>query len=176
MKKTKKTGAAPLPIWPVACMVHIKREFVDALKGLPKKYWNQSGAYLAVAKLENIFHIDNQIRFSSYEERKELRMGELHTAMEDFFDYLRSEQLKSLPSLKYGKAITYALNQEEKAMRLFEDGRLELDNNMAERTVKPYVINRKNSLFNFTERGARASCILFGICASLETLTILKEI
>ena len=98
-------------------------------------------------------------------------MGELHTAMEDFFDYLRAEQLKSQPSLKYGKAITYALNQEEKAMRLFEDGRLELDNNMAERTVKPYVINRKNSLFNFTERGAKASCILFGICASLETLT-----
>ena len=72
----------------------------------------------------------------------------------------------------YGYSIiTYALNQEEKAMRLFEDGRLELDNNMAERTVKPYVINRKNSLFNFTERGAKASCILFGICASLETLT-----
>ena len=163
LKKNKKTGAAPLPIRPVACMVHIKREFVDALKGLPKKYWNQSGAYLAVAKLENIFHIDNQISFSSYDERKELRMGELYTAMKDFFDYLRSEQYKSLPSLKYGKAITYALNQEEKAMRLFEDGRLELDNNMAERTVKPYVINRKNSLFNFTERGAKASCILFSI-------------
>ena len=48
-------------------------------------------------------------------------------------------------------------------MRLFEDGRLELDNNMAERTVKPYVINRKNSLFNFTEKGADASCILFSI-------------
>ncbi len=48
-------------------------------------------------------------------------------------------------------------------MRLFEDGRLELDNNMAERTVNPYVINRKNSLFNFTEKGADASCILFSI-------------
>lgn len=163
LRRNKVTGAAPLSIRPVACMVHIKREFVDALKGLPKKYWSQTGAYLAVAKLEKIFHIDNEISFSSYEERKEIRMGALYEAMKDFFDYIRSEQNRSLPSAKYGRAITYALNQEEKAMRLFEDGRLELDNNMAERTVKPYVINRKNSLFNNTERGAKASCVLFSI-------------
>lgn len=163
LNRNKKTGAPPLPIRPVACMVHIKREFVDALKGLPKKYWQESGAYLAVAKLQNIFHTDNEIEFSTYEERKEKRMGDLYAAMKDFFDYIRSEKNKSLPSTKYGRAITYALNQEEKAMRLFEDGRLELDNNMAERTVKPYVINRKNSLFNNTERGAQASCILFSI-------------
>ena len=163
LKENKKTGAPAMDIKPVACMVHVKREFVDALKSVPKDKWGQTGAYLAVAKLEKIFHIDNKIEFTSYEERKEKRMGDLYHAMKDFFDYIRAEQWESLSSTKYGKAITYALNQEEKAMRLFEDGRLELDNNMAERTVKPYVINRKNSLFNFTEDGAEASCILFSI-------------
>ncbi len=163
LKENKKTHAAPMDIKPVACMVHVKREFVDALKSMPKDKWGETGAYLAVAKLEKIFHIDNEIQFETYEERKEKRMGDLYQAMRDFFDYLRAEQWESLPSTKYGKAITYALNQEEKAMRLFEDGRLELDNNMAERTVKPYVINRKNSLFNYTKAGAEASCILFSI-------------
>ena len=163
LKENKKTGAPAMDIKPVACMVHVKREFVDALKSVPKDKWGQTGAYLAVAKLEKIFHIDNKIEFSTYEERKQKRMGDLYHAMKDFFDYIRAEQWESLSSTKYGKAITYALNQEEKAMRLFEDGRLELDNNMAERTVKPYVINRKNSLFNFTEDGADASCILFSI-------------
>lgn len=163
LNRNKKTGAPPLPIKPVACMVHVKREFVDALKGLPRKDWANTGAYLAVAKLERIFHIDNEIKFTTYEERKEIRMGALREAMMDFFNYMRSEKEKTLPSLKYGKAITYALNQEEKAMRLFEDGRLELENNMAERSVKPYVINRKNSLFNNTEKGAEASCVLFSI-------------
>ena len=163
LKTNRKTGEPPLPIRPVACMVHIRREFIDALRGLPKKEWKNTGAYLAVAKLESIFRIDNEICFSTYEERKEKRMGDLYHAMTDFFDYLREEKDKSLPSMKYGKAINYALNQEEKAMRLFEDGRLEMDNNMAERAVKPYVITRKNSLFNNTERGAEASCILFSI-------------
>ena len=163
LKENKKTHAPAMDIKPVACMVHVKREFVDALKSVPKDKWGQTGAYLAVAKLEKIFHIDNEIEFSTYEERKEKRMGDLYHAMKDFFDYIRAEQWESLSSTKYGKAITYALNQEEKAMRLFEDGRLELENNMAERTVKPYVINRKNSLFNFTEKGAEASCILFSI-------------
>ena len=163
LKENKKAHAPAMDVKPVACMVHVKREFVDALKSLPKEKWGQTGAYLAVAKLEKIFHIDNEIQFETYEERKEKRMGDLYMAMKDFFEYLRKEQWESLPSTKYGKAITYALNQEEKAMRLFEDGRLELDNNMAERTVKPYVISRKNSLFNDTTRGAEASCILFSI-------------
>ena len=163
LNTNKKTGAPPLRIKPVACMVHIRREFVDALKSLPKKDWGKTGAYLAVAKLENIFNIDNEIEYKTYEERKEIRMGGLKEAMMDFFNYLRSEKDESLASTKYGRAITYALNQEEKAMRIFEDGRLELDNNLAERVVKPYVISRKNSLFNFTQRGAEASCILFSI-------------
>ncbi len=163
LNRNKKTGDAPLSIKPVACMVHIRREFVDALKALPQKEWGKTGAYLAVAKLEKIFRIDNEIKYKTYEERKENRMGALREAMIDFFSYMRSEKDETLPSTKYGKAIAYALNQEDKAMRIFEDGRLELQNNMAERVVKPYVINRKNSLFNFTERGAEASCILFSI-------------
>ena len=144
LNRNKKTGAPPLPIKPVACMVHVKREFVDALKGLPRKDWANTGAYLAVAKLERIFHIDNEIKFTTYEERKEIRMGALREAMMDFFNYMRSEKEKTLPSLKYGKAITYALNQEEKAMRLFEDGRLELENNMAlcARYFYPHLIDR----------------------------------
>lgn len=166
LRQNRHTGEGPLPIRPVACMVHVRREFVDTLKGMSKKDWGKTGAYLAVGKLERIFRIDNDIRFATIEERKEKRMGSLYAAMTDFFNYLRSEKDKVLPSTKYGRSVAYALNQEEKAMRLFEDGRLELDNNMAERAVKPYVISRKNSLFNNTEKGAEASCILFSIVES----------
>lgn len=48
-------------------------------------------------------------------------------------------------------------------MRVFEDGRLEVENNLAERTVKPFVIGRKNWLFADTQHGAEASCILYSI-------------
>ena len=46
---------------------------------------------------------------------------------------------------------------------MLEDGRLELDNSLAERTVKPFVIGRKNFMFSNTPAGADASCILYGI-------------
>ncbi len=58
-------------------------------------------------------------------------------------------------------AITYSLHQWPKLIRYLEDGRLSIDNNRAERAIKPFVIGRKNWLFSNTARGARASAILY---------------
>ena len=74
---------------------------------------------------------------------------------------MESEWEISFPKTTYGKALEYARNQKEKVYRIFEDGRLELDNSLAERTVKPFVIGRKNWLFSDTPAGADASCILY---------------
>lgn len=45
--------------------------------------------------------------------------------------------------------------------RYLLDGRLEISNNRAERSIKPFVIDRKNFLFANTSRGARASAVMF---------------
>ncbi len=62
-----------------------------------------------------------------------------------------------------GKAINYAINQFEKFRRYLEDGRLKIDNNRAERAIKPFVIGRKNWLFPNTRNGAHASAILYSL-------------
>ena len=49
-----------------------------------------------------------------------------------------------------GTAVTYAKNQKEKLYLFLDDPKVEMSNNLAERTVKPYVINRKNFLFSDT--------------------------
>ena len=166
LKTNKDTGAPPLKIKPVACMVHVKRGFVEALASVEKKDWPKTSAYLAAAKIAKIFDIDNKITYTTYAERKEKRLAELKPAMEDFFAWCKKEKELTLPKSKYGEALNYAVNQEEKAMRLFEDGRLELDNNMAERTVKPFVIGRKNWMFHDTVNGAKASCIIYSLVES----------
>ena len=163
LRTSKETSAPPLKIKPVACMVHVKRGFVEALANVSKTDWPKTSAYLATAKIAKIFDIDNKITYSTYEERKEKRLKKLKPAMEDFFAWCKKEQELVLPKSKYGEAINYAVNQEEKAMRLFEDGRLELDNNLAERTVKPFVIGRKNWMFHDTVGGAKASCVIYSI-------------
>jgi hypothetical protein len=62
-----------------------------------------------------------------------------------------------------GKAITYSQNQWPKLIRYLEDGRLNIDNNRAERAVKPFVIGRKAWLFANTTSGARASTALYSL-------------
>jgi transposase len=62
-----------------------------------------------------------------------------------------------------GQAIHYSLNQWAKLSRYIEDSRLNIDNNRAERAVKPFVIGRKNWLFSQTANGAHASATLYSI-------------
>jgi transposase len=68
-----------------------------------------------------------------------------------------------LPKSGLGEAITYCLNQWDKLVAFLEDGRLEIDNNRSERSIKPVVIGRKNWLFANTPQGARASAIIYSI-------------
>ena len=62
-----------------------------------------------------------------------------------------------------GKAVNYALGQRKYLENYLLDGRLEISNNRAERSIKPFVIDRKNFLFANTPRGANASAVMFSI-------------
>jgi transposase len=62
-----------------------------------------------------------------------------------------------------GQAIAYSLNQWEKLTAFLNDGRLEIDNNRSERSIKPFVIGRKNWLFANTPRGAKASAVIYSV-------------
>ena len=57
----------------------------------------------------------------------------------------------------------YLFNQEPYLINYLKDGRLEIDNNRAERSIKPFVIDRKNFLFANTARGAQGSAVIFSI-------------
>ena len=163
LHRKRKTGASPLEIKPVGCLVHVKREFTKAIKLIKKEDRAGTDCAKAIAMISKIFDIDNKITYTTYEERKEKRLKELKPALEVLFAWLETEQPQVLPRSHYGQAIGYALNQKEKILRVLEDGRLELENNMAERTVKPFVIGRKNWMFSDTVNGAKASCIIYSI-------------
>jgi transposase len=83
------------------------------------------------------------------------------------FEQLKQWLIKSersvLPKTKLGEAITYCLNQWEKLTVYTTDGRLNIDNNRAERAIKPFVIGRKNWLFSNTAKGANASIVLYSM-------------
>ena len=73
------------------------------------------------------------------------------------------QQPRIPPQSKLGKAITYAQNQWPCLLRYLDSGLLDIDNNAAERAVKPFVIGRKNWLFAQTVNGANASATLYSL-------------
>ena len=62
-----------------------------------------------------------------------------------------------------GKALHYLREQWPYLVRYLEDGRLELSNNRAERSIKPFVIGRKNWLFSNTPAGAQSSAVIYSL-------------
>ena len=96
------------------------------------------------------------------ENRQKERQEQSKPLLDAFFAWTKT--LGSIaPKSKLGKAVYY-LNEEEPYLRRYiEDGRLEIDNNRAERSIKPFVIGRKNWLFANTPSGAKASATIFSI-------------
>ena len=77
--------------------------------------------------------------------------------------WLMKSAQQVLPKTKLGEAIQYCLNQWKKLERYTLGGLLSIDNNRAERGIKPFVIGRKNWLFSQTATGANASAVLYSI-------------
>jgi hypothetical protein len=81
-------------------------------------------------------------------------------------EYLREQHGRALPKSQFGKAINYALNQWEALLLYAGDGRLQIDNNTSERTLRPCAIGRKNWMFFGSDRGGETAAILMSILAS----------
>lgn len=110
-----------------------------------------------------LFAIDKKINKTANftpEHRYEERLKQSKPVLDDFLVWLKTEKARVAPKTKLGEAITYCLNQWQKLVVFLKDGRLELDNNRGERSIKPFVIGRKAWLFSASLKGAKASAII----------------
>ncbi|OPX85704.1 MAG: Transposase IS66 family protein [Pelotomaculum sp. PtaB.Bin013] len=112
-----------------------------------------------------LFAIERQLKDKniSDQERYEERLKLSKPVLDNFYVWLNRQRQQTLPKSAFGQAITYCLNQWENLNNFLLDGRLEIDNNRAERSIKPFVIGRKNFLFANTPRGAKSSAIIYSI-------------
>ncbi len=72
------------------------------------------------------------------------------------------------PKSELGKALTYLKNQRQTLTMFLEDERIKLSNNLAERSIKPFVISRKNFLFANTLGGVQTSAVLFSLIETVK--------
>jgi len=149
----------------VGCMAHARRKFMDAQKTLPKNEQENPEhlVNIALAYINKLFKIEEQLIEAAPEDRKAARELRSKPITDAFKVWLDAQSIRVLPKSALGQAIGYCLGQWTKLIVYLTDGRLEISNNRAERSVKPFVIGRKNWLFANTPKGARTSAIIYSI-------------
>jgi hypothetical protein len=149
----------------VGCWAHARRKFDEAIKALPPQ--SRAGAKCpsrdGLNFCNKLFKIESDLREATPEQRCAARHERSVPLLREFKEWLDRQHANALPNGLLGKAVNYCLNQWPKLNAFLLDGRLELDNNRCERSVKPFVIGRKNWLFCNTPKGATASSIIYSM-------------
>lgn len=120
--------------------------------------------------IDDIYRVERTFRDNklSTDEIYEARNSESYlNIVNTYFKHL--ESLNYAPSSITGKAITYSLKNKRELLTYLKDGNIPIDNNLAERGIKPFVINRKNFLFSNTEKGAIASTVYMSVIQTAKT-------
>jgi len=145
----------------VGCFAHARRKFDEAIKGMQKKDQPDSLAMTGKKFCDKLFALERDFADLTAEERLKKRQELSKPVFDEFYKWLGT--LNPPPKTGLTAAVVYLRNQREYLERYLEDGWLEISNNRAERSIKPFVIGRKNWLFANTPRGAKASAILYSI-------------
>ena len=147
----------------IHCMAHLRRKFYDLFLVLPKEKQLNSNTTTALGYCNKIYSLDKKSRNKSVEKRYKDKQEHIKPLMLEFEDWLNKKELTASDGSSYGRAIAYGVKYLPSIIKYTDDGRLELDNNRAERAIKPFVIGRKNWLFSNTPNGAESSAISYSI-------------
>jgi transposase len=153
-------------IIPVGCWAHARRNFFDARLSQPRE------VHYVLGLIGQLYDIEDEIRLQGPDERKAVRQERSVPVLDRLMAYLREQKDGALPKSQYGQAIAYVLNRPDEMRRYTEDGRLEIDNNTSERTLRLAAIGRKNWMFLGSDQGGETAAILFSILANAKRYRI----
>jgi transposase/uncharacterized coiled-coil protein SlyX len=139
------------------CMAHARRGFEKALD------YDKDKAEYAMAKFQELYKIENKAKQQGLTstQRHELRLNESLCVLNELGTWIVETYKTSLPQSPLGKATAYCIHRWDKLMNYLKDGSLEIDNNMAENSIRPIALGRKNYLFAGSERGAQRAAMFY---------------
>lgn len=149
------------PVSEVACWAHVRRPFHDLFEKNGSKIAGD-----ALRRIALIYEQEKRIRGRPPDERAAHRQAHTRPVLNELRPWFE-EVLPKLPgSSKPAEAIRYALSRWEALTRFVEDGRLEADNNTAERSMRPPVLGRKNFLFAGSDTGGTRMAAIYTLTQS----------
>lgn len=141
----------------VNCNAHARRKFEPIAQGAKGK----GLAKEALRYFKELYKIEREAKAQHLtpEQRNLLRQEKSKPLTETFKKWLDEMYPTTLPQSPLGKALNYCIKLWPGLTRFLDDGRLEIDNNLTEQQIKPFVIARKNFLFASSVDGANALCM-----------------
>jgi len=140
----------------VACMAHIRRKFIDVFQS--------EGSVIAeeaIRRIALLYAVEKDARGLTPEERVRLRQDCARPILDDLEAWLQAQLPKISGKSELAKAIRYALSRMKKLRPYLDRGFLELDNNSAERSMKPVALGRKNYLFVGSQGGGKSAAVAY---------------
>jgi transposase len=141
----------------LSCMAHARRKFEESLDNDPEL------ADWMMTRIQQLYEVEKKASLLnlSYDERKKLRQQESVPVLKEMEDWMIENQPKTLPASSIRKAMNYTLNLWKRLNRYVDDGRVEIDNNLIENSIRPIALGRKNYLFAGSHEAAQRAAMIY---------------
>jgi hypothetical protein len=131
--------------------------------------------------IQHLYAVEDAARELSPEDRAEHRQAEAAPVLEEFHAWCLATLSRLPPKSELAVAIRYATTRWPALTRYLEDGRLAIDNNVAERALRTVALGRKNYLFAGSDTGGERAAIAYSVIASakangLEPFAYLRDV
>lgn len=149
------------PITEAACWAHVRRKFYDLHKATDSPIAGE-----ALARIGKLYEVEAQIRGKPPDERRQIRQARAGPQLTELHAWLGATLTKISGKSELAVAIRYALTRWVALTRYAGDGRVEIDNNAAERALRDVALGRKNYLFAGSDAGGERAAAIYSLLGS----------
>lgn len=147
-----------------ACWAHGRRKFYDIIVTHPKA----TVATYVLNRMGEIYAIEAEINGLPAPEKLKVRQEKSKSLVDSLFTDMRKFFEKVPPKSETAKAMTYMFNHQAAFLRFLDDGKIDIDNNAAERAIRAIALGRKNWLFAGSDFGGEAAAAMYTLIETLK--------
>jgi len=136
------------------CWSHVRRKFFDLADKSPV-------ATEVLKRIAGLYAIEGEVRGTDADHRRAVRNEHARVIVDDLHYYLEARLRQVSAKSKLAEAIRYALTRWDGLTAFLHDGRVELDTNTVERSIRPLALGRKAWLFCGSDRGGQRAAIIY---------------
>lgn len=144
-----------------ACWAHVRRKFHDLYQAHRSPIAKE-----ALERIGQLYGIEQEIRGRLPSQRREVRQARSRPLLASMHAWLKATFAKLSRKSDVAVAIHYALERWPALVLFAEDGRIEMDNNAAERALRAIALGRKNYLFCGSDAGGERAAAIYSLLGS----------